>query len=54
MEGVLPSDDEVCKAAASPPAPVADDLVRLLTRARIYARSEFREEIDACLKELNQ
>ncbi|MCY1438335.1 hypothetical protein D9M71_545290 [compost metagenome] len=54
LEGVLPSDDEVCKAAASPPAPVADDLVRLLTRARIYARSEFREEIDACLKELNQ
>lgn len=39
---------------ASPPAPVADDMVRLLTRARIYARGEFRDEIDACLKELNQ
>ena len=38
----------------SPPAPVADDLVRLLTRARIYARGEFRDEIDACLKELNK
>jgi len=25
------------------------DLVRLLTRARIYARGEFRDEIDACL-----
>jgi|GEM_PF-3267828 len=34
---------------SSPPAPVADDLVRLLTRARIYARGEFRDEIDACL-----
>jgi hypothetical protein len=33
----------------SPPIPVADDLVRLLTRARIYARGEFRDEIDACL-----
>jgi len=38
----------------SPPAPVADDMVRLLTRARIYARGEFRDEIDACLRELNQ
>ncbi|MNS87112.1 hypothetical protein D3C72_1210420 [compost metagenome] len=25
------------------------DMVRLLTRARIYARGEFRDEIDACL-----
>lgn len=33
----------------SPPTPVADELVRLLTRARIYARGEFRDEIDACL-----
>jgi hypothetical protein len=33
----------------SPPAPVAHDMVRLLTRARIYARGEFRDEIDACL-----
>lgn len=30
------------------------DMVRLLTRARIYARGEFGDEIDACLKELNQ
>jgi len=30
------------------------DAERLLTRARIYARDEFRDEIDACLKELNQ
>lgn len=30
-------------------SPVADDLVRLLTRARIYARGEFGDEIDACL-----
>lgn len=49
---VRTSSSTECKA--SPLAPVADDLVRLLTRARIYARGEFRDEIEACLKELNQ
>lgn len=34
---------------ASQPAPVSAELVRLLTRARVYARGEFRDEIDACL-----
>lgn len=41
----------------SQPAPVSEEMTRLLTRARIYARGEFRDEIDACLdkvKEMNQ
>lgn len=39
------------------PVATNDNLIRLLTRARIYARGEFRAEIDACIdkfKELNK
>lgn len=37
------------------PAPVSSELVRLLERAKVYARGPFLDEINACLdKELNQ
>lgn len=40
---------KIRKLYASQPTPTSSELVRLLTRARIYARGEFRDEIDACL-----